>query len=279
MKIYKSVVKKYFTQKISLEEFLLKLTPLNSDQISDVAKKGGVWIQKKGIGKILRIKVIKEQISPEDIIQIFYDPKVLSLPEASDIELLYENKNYGIWIKPSGIVSQGSQASDHASLLWFVEKKKRQEVFLVHRIDRETTGLMIVAYNSKAAAVLSDLFQKNQIHKNYQAVVLGPMKIHHQEMIRASLDDKEAITKLEVLNSFNNQSLLNIIIETGRLHQIRRHLDFIGHPIMGDPKYGKGNKNKEGLKLVAYSLSFMDPWSCVNKDFQLPENYLLKLPE
>ena len=53
MKIYKSVVKKYFSQKISLEEFLLKLTPLNSDQISDVAKKGGVWIQKKGIGKII----------------------------------------------------------------------------------------------------------------------------------------------------------------------------------------------------------------------------------
>ena len=269
MKSYKSEVKKLFSQRVTLGEVLTKLSKLTLPQVEEAALKGGVWIQRKGKGKILRIRSISELLSPDDVVSFFYDPRVLKLPDVSHLDCIYENENYGVWSKPAGVVPQGSQTSDHASVLRFVEKHKKKEVFLIHRLDRETEGLMLVGYNSKAAALLSDLFIKNKIKKEYQAVVLGHMEVGHKETIKASLDDKEAVTHFEVSASSENKSLLNVTIETGRLHQIRRHLDFIGHPVMGDPKYGKGNKNKEGLKLLAKSLTFEDPWNKKLQKFTL----------
>lgn len=275
MKVYKSQVKKLFPQRTTLGDFLLKLTPLTPSQLGEAATKGAVWIQRKNKGKTLRIRGLKENLDPEDMIQLFYDPKVLNLPEVTHLEEIYEDENYGVWIKPAGVVPQGSQSSDHASLLRYVEKFKNKEVYLVHRLDRETEGLMIIAYHAKAAAWFSDLFQKNKIFKVYEAIVLGEMEKGHKETISASLDDKEAVTHLEVLDSKNNRSLLKVKIDTGRLHQIRRHLDFIGHPVMGDPKYGKGNKNREGLKLLASELSFHDPWALKLQTFSLPKHLSL----
>ena len=275
MRTYKTKVKKYFPERTTLGEVLLKMTNLPPKELGEAASKGAVWIQRSGKGKILRIRVLKESVSPEDVIQLNYDPKVLKLPEVTHLDCLYEDSNYGIWIKPPGVVPQGSASSDHASLLRYVEKHRGKEVFLVHRLDRETEGLMIVAYNSKAAAYFSELFQKNKIQKEYQAIVLGEIEKGHKQTIAASLDDKEAITHIEVLGNNNNQSLLRVAIDTGRLHQIRRHLDFIGHPIMGDPKYGRGNKNKEGLKLVASSLTFHDPWLKKLQTFTLPNSLSL----
>ena len=275
MKTYKSEVKKFFPQRTTLGEFLMKLTKLTPVQLGDAATKGAVWIQRQGRGKILRIRILNETISPEDIIQFNYDPKVLSLPEVTHLDSLYTDENYGVWIKPAGVVPQGSPASDHASVLRYVEKSRNKEVHLVHRLDRETRGIMLVAYNSKAAAYLSDLFQKNKIKKEYEAIVLGEMKIGATDTIKASLDDKAAITHYTVIDSKDNRSLLKVSIETGRLHQIRRHLDFIGHPIMGDPKYGKGNKNREGLLLVASTLTFEDPWIRKSLTFTLPDKLTL----
>ena len=247
----------------------MKLTKLKEEDLADAAIKGAVWIQRKGKGKTIRIRSLKETVYPLDVIQVFYDPKVLKLPTIAKLDVLFENDHYGVWVKPAGVVPQGSQAGDHASLLRYVEKVKKKEVFLVHRLDRETMGLMIVAYNNKAAGLLSDLFQKNKIQKEYEAIVLGEMAAGLKETISASLDDKEAVTHIEVIESRNNQSLLRVTIETGRLHQIRRHLDFIGHPIIGDPKYGRGNKNNEGLKLLARTLSFEDPWQVTIQKFSL----------
>jgi tRNA pseudouridine32 synthase/23S rRNA pseudouridine746 synthase len=260
MKTYKSSVGKKIDSKIGLGEFLLKLTSLSLSQLRDVAIKGGVWIQRKGKGKILRIRSLNEVVDPDDLIEVHFDPNVLKLPEITSLECRYEDLNYGVWIKPSGVVSQGSKASDHASLLRYVEKFKKKDVYLVHRLDRETSGLMIVAYHSKAAAVLSDLFQKNKITKAYEAIILGVLPLGHKETIQIPLDEKEATTHFEVVSSLNGQSTLLVTIETGRLHQIRRHLNLIGYPVIGDPKYGAHNKNKEGLKLVAKRLSFWDPW-------------------
>ena len=272
MRTYKAQVKKYFPQRTTLGEVLMKMTSLPPKELGEAASKGAVWIQRGGKGKILRIRILKESVSPEDVIQLNYDPKVLRLPEVTHLDCLYEDSNYGIWVKPPGVVPQGSATSDHASLLRYVEKIRGKEVFLVHRLDRETEGLMIVAYHSKAAAYFSDLFQKNKIKKEYQAIVLGEMEKGHKETITASLDDKEAITHIEVLGNKNNQSLLKVTIDTGRLHQIRRHLDFIGYPIMGDPKYGRGNKNRKGLMLVASSLTFQDPWLNKVQSFSLPRD-------
>jgi tRNA pseudouridine32 synthase / 23S rRNA pseudouridine746 synthase len=272
MKTYRAVAGKVNADQLRLDKVLLKLTSLAETVLSDAALKGAVWLQRKGKGKIQRERDIRIPLDPTDLITFYYDPRVLSLPEYNNPELLEENSHYGIWIKPAGIMSQGTQTGDHASLLRAVEKKLKKEVFLVHRLDRETKGLMVISYGPQSAAKLGELFQKNQIQKTYEAIVLGGLELGKEGKIEASLDGKEAVTFYKVIKSQNNQSLLEVRIETGRLHQIRRHLNFLGHPILGDPKYGRGNKNKEGLKLQAQSLGFKDPWDKKVRSWSLPDH-------
>lgn len=260
MKVYKTIVAKHFPSKTTLGEVLQKVTSLPADIVKLLSLQGAVWLQRGGKGKILRARDPSMILDLTDSVTLYYDTKIVSLPEYKNPVCLEENKNYGVWIKPSGIMSQGTQTGDHTSILRAVEKIKQKEVYLVHRLDRETEGLMLIGYNPQAAALLGDLFQHNKVKKTYQAVVLGDLERGGKETISASLDGKPAVTHFEVLANSPKVSLLKVEIETGRLHQIRRHLDHIGHPVMGDPKYGKGNKNRQGLKLLAHSIAFIDPW-------------------
>lgn len=272
MKVYRGKVSKYFTKKTSLGEFLQKFTGLQNDMLNRATRYGAVFYQAQGKGKIERIRDLSAKVAPEDLIIFNFDAKVLSLPPFTDPVCLEENPQYGIYFKPAGVMSQGSESGDHTSILRAVELQQKKEVFLVHRLDRETAGLMVIAFKKEAAAKIGDLFQRNQVKKIYHAVVLGEMPVGEEQSIKASLDDKEATTHYKVLASQNHQSLLEVRIDTGRLHQIRRHLDFIGHPVMGDPKYGEGNKNREGMKLLAKTLSFQDPWNKTPKSWTTPES-------
>jgi tRNA pseudouridine32 synthase / 23S rRNA pseudouridine746 synthase len=261
MKVFDLQVKKFSSHHIKLGELLVLATQLDEIDLKEAAEKGAVWIQKKSVGKILRIRDVNVIIRPEDKVTLYFDKKILSYPEITHAECLLTTKNYSIWIKEAGVLAQGTQASDHTSILRFIERQKGHEVFLIHRLDRETEGLMIVGHHSQAAGKLSDMFQKNLVKKSYQAIVKGQLNPGSTQVIEKKLDGKSATTEFEVLDSQGDLSLLKVEIKTGRLHQIRRHLDSIGHPVMGDPKYGKGNKNREGLKLLAKSLEFNDPWS------------------
>jgi tRNA pseudouridine32 synthase/23S rRNA pseudouridine746 synthase len=261
MKTYQILVAKHFPTKARLVEVLQKSTNLNQEILCEATNKGAVWLQKKGQGKILRIRSPDSFVSPEDKLTFYYDSRVLSYPELSFAQSVLESNQYGVWLKDAGVMPQGTQTGDHTSLLRYVEKLKKSEVYLIHRLDRETEGLMIIGYTPEAARKLSELFQKNKIKKTYQAIVKGELQIGFKQSIQDSLDGKEALTHFEVLDCKEGESLLTIEIETGRMHQIRRHLEGIGYPIMGDPKYGKGNKNREGLKLIAKSLEFIDPWT------------------
>jgi len=260
------------TDQLTLEKFLQTLAKLPPDTIQSALRKGAVTIQRGGRGKILRERNPSLILKSKDKVWLHFDQKVLSFPEFQNPELIGETSHYGVWFKPAGIMSQGNQAGDHTSILRAVELKKRKEVYLVHRLDRETAGLMLIAYNSKAAHALSELFQKNAIEKTYEAIVVGELKEGYRDTIDASLDGKKAITHFEVLISERGLSLLRIKIETGRLHQIRRHLDHIGLPVLGDPKYGKNNKNRDGLKLLARSVKFIDPWSKSEVSFTYPDS-------
>lgn len=272
MKIYKTLVQKVFPTKTSALEVLAKISKLPQDKLEDAAIKGAVWLQ-KGKGKILRIRDLSTVLDLQDIISLFYDPRVLSLKEYEGSAPIFENSHYGVWFKPAGIVTQGSQTSDHASLMRYIEKTKNRQIYLIHRLDRETAGLVIFSYHQESAKYFSKLFTDNQIQKVYQAIVLG--EVPESGTIDFALEDKEALTLYKRLECKNGKSLVEVELKTGRLHQIRKHFDMIGHPIMGDPKYGKGNKNKDGMKLVAYSLSFKDPFDKQRKKFTCSESLSL----
>lgn len=272
MRTFNVLVSKYFTEKTKLGEVLQKATSLTFEVLADAAAKGAIWHQRHGKGKILKLRSLHVMVEPSDKINLYYDPKVLAMPEITESECLFETNHYGIWFKAAGVVPQGTQAGDHTSLLRFVEKQKKKDVYLIHRLDRETEGLMIIGYTSEGAAKLSELFQKNKIEKTYEAIVLGEIERGVRQTIDASLDGKEAVTHFECLGNSKGKSLVSVKIDTGRLHQIRRHLDFIGHPVMGDPKYGKGNKNRAGLMLLAKSLKFVDPWTRQSVEVSLPNS-------
>jgi tRNA pseudouridine32 synthase / 23S rRNA pseudouridine746 synthase len=173
-------------------------------------------------------------------------------------------KAYSVWFKPANLVTQGTRFGDHGALTRQVERhfSPRRKTFLVHRLDRETSGLVIMAHNRRAAALLSEMFRSRRVQKTYMAWVLGDLgSTKNEGTIDLQLDARRAVTRyvLKQFDAQKNQSLVQVTPVTGRRHQIRRHFDMIGHPVMGDPRYGRGNKNKSGLQLTAVGLAFECP--------------------
>lgn len=172
--------------------------------------------------------------------------------------VIEENKTLLVLNKPSGLASQAGSGvvRDLDHLLWAFATRKGRRPKLVHRLDRETSGLVLVAQTTPAAAFFSEEFAQRRAKKTYFAIVSGTPKAANGIInaplkrarvkgidlaIVASVNDKngqEAITEYEVIASNENASILKLNPKTGRMHQLRAHLCHLGHPILGDTKYG-----------------------------------------
>jgi tRNA pseudouridine32 synthase/23S rRNA pseudouridine746 synthase len=251
-------------------EFLAEYSDISKVRIKDAMNKGAVWLKKTG-GKQYRIRRAKTTLKAGDILSFYYDEKLLAIiPPVA--ECISDQKRYSVWFKPAGLMTQGTSYGDHCSLLRGVELhfKNKRKVFLIHRLDREASGIVLVAHDKDSAGKLSRLFQDRSIVKHYHAQVLGNLARSKQvDTIQIPLDGKTAITNFNVISydPSSNTTNVNIIIQTGRKHQIRRHFEMIGFPVMGDPRYGEGNKNTEGMKLTATVLEFQCPFSGQDKRF------------
>lgn len=222
-------------------------TDLSKMRIKKAMNRGAVWLEQNG-SKKRRIR--------RGIIQ-------LKEPTAHCIR---DYRRYSIWYKPAGLMTQGSPFGDHCTLSRQVQNffKPTRKAFIVHRIDREASGLVMVAHDRLAAAALSKLLRQREVQKYYQVNVRGDFSRYQDSIgsIELALDDKAAKTCFQLLHydARKDQSKVRVWIETGRRHQIRRHFDLIGYPVMGDPRYGSANKNQIGLQLVAYALHFKCPF-------------------
>jgi tRNA pseudouridine32 synthase/23S rRNA pseudouridine746 synthase len=258
-----------------ISEFLTVQTGLSRTRVKDAMNKGAVWLKRKS-GKMKRLRRASTSLIPGDQVEIYYDSDLLKL-ESPKAVCLSDQKHYSVWVKPAGMLAQGTQYGDHCSLMRQAELYFRslREIFLVHRLDREASGLMLLAHSKVAAAKLSDLFQGSRITKTYLAEVLGNLSERgRQAAIDLGLDGKPSLTEFEVKSYLpaSNTSIVEVVIRTGRLHQIRRHFEMLGFPVMGDPKYGRGNKNTAGMKLSAVSLKFRCPFLGREVVYVLPES-------
>jgi len=183
-------------------------------------------------------------------------------------------------------LSQGSKWSDHCTIGRYVQQHLTPErpAFVVHRLDKAATGLILIAHSKKAAKALSTMFEKrttedNLLEKYYQIIVHGNHSIIEQpQTINTIVDGKNACSTFTCLayDKALNKSLIKVKIDSGRKHQIRIHAASIGFPVVGDRLHGIADENEvQNLQLCAVSLSFICPFSIeqgspLKKSFTLP---------
>ncbi len=223
-----------------------------------------------------------------------------AIPQAEDIPLtiLYEDSDLAVVVKPCGMVVHPAAGNEdgtlvnallhHLDSLGGIGGELRPGI--VHRLDKDTSGLLLVAKNDGAQLALSQQLQGRMMEKHYRALVDGGFKedsgrieaaIARSKKDRKKMavdpEGREAITEWTVLASGRGVTLLDVHILTGRTHQIRVHMKHIGHPVCGDPIYGspKGAKVPR-LMLHAYSLSFTHPSTGERMTFTapLPEEFI-----
>jgi len=196
-----------------------------------------------------------------------YIPTKSELKSSEDF-FIENNENFAVINKPSGISVQSGTKSKRNILDILRQTKEFQGCipYTVHRIDKETTGVLLVAKNRKYAQILTSLFRVRKINKTYLGIVIGEVQKKNDVLIDYLLyyEGKKkitvkAITRFNLLDTSSNHSLLELHPETGRKHQIRKQLLIYGHPILGDSKYKLYNKNyskKNFLMLHAYKINF-----------------------
>ena len=223
-----------------------------------------------------------------------------AVPEAQDIPLtiLYEDNDLAVVVKPCGMVVHPAAGNEdgtlvnallhHLDSLGGIGGELRPGI--VHRLDKDTSGLLLVAKNDASQLALSEQLSARSMAKHYRALVEGnigedsgrveaAIARSKKDRKKMSVDPegREAITEWTVLARGNGVTLLDVHILTGRTHQIRVHTKHIGHPVCGDPIYGSSKGAKvPRLMLHAYSLSFTHPTSGERMTFtaELPEEFL-----
>ncbi len=243
-----------------LGALLQQHTGLSRAALKDALTKGALRIRRVDTRAFMRVRKADALISPGDRIELGYDPELLArVPPVA--ELLTDLGPYSGWYKPPGLLAQGNDFGDHCSALRQVEvwaRRNGRETYLVQRLDRESYGVMVFAHNRRAAAELSRLMSAPATQKLYRAVAHGRLEARCGLTGRfdASLDGKAAVTGYEVL-SYDPASVRTTVavrLHGGRLHQIRRHFAASGFPLVGDPRYGRGDG--EPLRLAATTLGF-----------------------
>lgn len=216
------------------------------------------------------------------------DAKAEDIP----LEILYQDGDIAVVVKPSGMVVHPAAGNPDGTLvnalLYHLDSLSgiggELRPGIVHRLDKDTSGLMLVAKNDGAHAFLSQELADRHMEKHYRAVVAGRMKeeagIVEMPIARSKKDRKKmavdkdgryALTEWKVLRQMDDRALLDVHIITGRTHQIRVHMQAIGHPVLGDVIYGHKHLPKaERLMLHAYSLAFTHPTTKERMCFTAP---------
>ena len=222
-------------------------------------------------------------VKDNDIIEIpdLKDEQIKAIPEKMDLDIIYEDDDVIVINKPNGMVVHPAIGNTKHTLVNGLlyhskELSKNNGEFrpgIVHRIDAYTTGLLMIAKNDKAHDFLAKQLSEKTTHRKYVALVWGVINndtgtidapigrdINDRKKMSVTASGKEAITHFKVLKRYKDATLIELKLETGRTHQIRVHMNYINHPIVNDPVYGKRKLiDNTGQCLHAKELGFIHP--------------------
>ena len=284
-----------------LDKFLTNYIDESRSYITKLIKNGNVLVNDEEVSPHYEVRL-------DDVITVDEDYKeeINIEPEDIPLDILYEDDDLIIINKPSGMVVHPGNGNTTGTLVNALlhHTKELSDINgdvrpgIVHRIDKDTSGIMIAAKNNKTHELLSDMLSKHEINREYIALVKGefpndtatidaPIGRDEKNRIRMSVtakNSKEAVTHLRVIKRYKGYTLLRLKLETGRTHQIRVHLNYIGFPIVNDPLYGTCDNPSFGQFLHSTSIDFIHPitkqrmhFECdIPKEFQ---SYLDNLTE
>jgi 23S rRNA pseudouridine1911/1915/1917 synthase len=276
-----------------LDQYLVKAFEDKSRSfITNLIKNGDVLVNGNQVKPGYSLKL------NDQIYVAINEPKPLDLePVNLDLDIVYEDSYLLVVNKPEGLVVHPAESYDGPTLvhgllyqsdeLSSINGVKRPGI--VHRIDKDTSGLLIVAKNDIAHQRLSEAFSKHEVKRIYTALVYGkidvpkgvidmPIGRHRTNRLKMAVDPegKRAVTHFKVLEQFDKYTLIECELETGRTHQIRVHMAHIGYPIVGDPIYGpKDVIGDTGQFLHAHTLTFVHPIKNEHMTFtvDMPESF------
>ena len=283
-----------------IDKILVKaLTDFSRTQIQMLIQDGHVLVNGKAIKASYKVEV-----NDEVMVHIPEPESTDILAEDIPLDIVYEdqdvivvNKPTGMIVHPSAGIYKGTLVNAllyHCHDLSGINGVMRPGI--VHRIDKETSGLLMVAKNDMAHASLSEQLQEHTVTRRYLALVhgliphefgrieapIGRDPKDRQKMTCTDKNAKDAITNFRVLERFKDMTLVECRLETGRTHQIRVHMQYIGHPVYGDPQYGlKRDDTTYGQYLHAKILGFVHPRTGEDMYFEseLPDFFKVKLDE
>ena len=230
----------------------------------------------------------------DDVIDVDYIEKTLTdiKPENIELIIVYEDEDIIVINKPKNMVVHPAVGNETGTivnaLLYHCKELSDINGYyrpgIVHRIDKDTSGLLVCAKNNSAHSILSEQLKDKTCFRKYYALVngviendegeinapIGRSDKDRQMMIVTSKNSKEAFTLFKVLERYNDSTLLDLELKTGRTHQIRVHMKYINHSVLNDNKYSKHIIDNTGQYLHAYYLSFIHPKTNKRVEFKAP---------
>lgn len=282
------VFEKHITITSQESNALAELEQVCSLSIAEIKKaisKGALWLTRNKSTQ--RFRRLKKTLKKGDELHFYFNENILNqVPNTAT--LIEDMGEYSVWCKPYGMLSQGSKWSDHCTIARWAQTHLQPErpVFIVHRLDRAASGLIIIAHTKTAAQAFSKKFELHQLKKQYLILTHGDhTKRPQPDIITTEVDGKAAQSEFTCIN-YNKEldvSLNSVVIGSGRKHQIRLHSASIGMPVVGDRLHGDIEKNKlfedkikeeMNLQLCAFSLTFECPVDKKDKTFKLTKELL-----
>ena len=258
---------------IRIDKYLIDLLNVSRSKIQKMIESENILVNDKVVKNSYVVRV-------DDVIKVSdFKENIDILPENIPLDIIYEDEYLLVVNKKSGMVvhpALGHYSGTLVNALMYHTNLSNNDIRpgIVHRIDKDTSGLLLVAKNDDVHLYLSDELQKRKVNRKYVALVYGVINndtgtidapigrdmFDRKKMSVTDVNSKDAITHFRVLERFKDVTLIECTLETGRTHQIRVHMSYIGYPIVNDPVYGRRKKiNDFGQMLHAKTIGFIHP--------------------